>query len=73
MVWVCLMQGRSQGWLKTAVFVPFFLTRNAFIKMRNRFIFLHPNQTGDFLDACFSFISAPGASQMRAEKGTTAK
>ncbi len=65
--------GAEPGVAQTAVFVPFFLTRNAFIKMRNRLIFLHPNQTGDFSDACFSFTSAPGASQMSAEKGTTAK
>ncbi len=53
--------------LKT-VFVPFFLTRNAFIKTWNRCIFLHPNQTGDFSGACFSFTSALGASQMSVEK-----
>ncbi len=43
--------------LKTAVFVPFFKTRNAFIKTRNRCIFLHPNQTGDFSDVHCSFAS----------------
>ncbi len=53
--------------LKT-VFVPFFLTINAFIKTRNWCIFLHPNQTGDFSGACFSFASAPGVSQMSVEK-----
>ncbi len=50
--------------LKTAVFVPFFLAR----KTRNRCIFLHPHQTGDFSDAHFSFASAPGMSQMSVEK-----
>ncbi len=54
--------------LKTAVFVPFFLTRKAFIKTRNRCIFLHPHQTGDFSDAYCSFASAPDTSQMSAEK-----
>ncbi len=49
-------------------FVPFFLTWNAFIKMRNRCIFLHPNQTGYFSDACFRFASASSTSQMSAEK-----
>ncbi len=54
--------------LKTAVFVPFFMTRKAFIKTRNRCIFLHPHQTGDFSDAHCSFVSAPGTSQMSTEK-----
>ncbi len=54
--------------LTTAVFVPFFLTRKACIKTRNRCIFLHPNQTGDFSDTHCCFSSAPGASQMSAEK-----
>ncbi len=43
--------------LKTAVFVPFFLTKNAFIKTRNRCIFLHPHQTRLFryvLQLCLS-------------------
>ncbi len=67
-------QGRSQGTdlslatplatlLKTAVVVPFFLTRNRCI-----FFFLHPHRMGDFSDAHFSFASAPGPSQMSAEK-----
>ncbi len=58
----------SLATLIKTVFVPFFLTRSAFIKMRNRCIFLHPNQTGAFSGMCFSFASAPGASQMSAEK-----
>ncbi len=32
--------------LKTAIFVPFFLTRNAFIKMRNRYIFFASKSNG---------------------------
>ncbi len=31
--------------LKTAVLLPFFLTRNAFIKTWNRCVFLHPHPT----------------------------
>ncbi len=54
--------------LKTAVFVPFFLTINAFIKTQNQCIFLHPHQMGDFSDAHYSFVSAPGASQKSVEK-----
>ncbi len=54
-------------------FCPFFfLTRNTFIKMRNRRISLWPHKTGDFSDAHFSFASAPGAGQ-RAWKGTGTK
>ncbi len=60
--------GGGRGLLKTAVFVPFFLTRKAFIWTWNRCIFLHPNQTGDFSDVHCSFASAPGASQISAEK-----
>ncbi len=43
--------------LKTAVFVLFFLTKNYFIKTRNRCIFLHPHQTRLFrgsLQLCLS-------------------
>ncbi len=43
--------------LKSTGFVPFFLTRNAFIKTQNRCIFLHPHQTRLFrrvLQLCLS-------------------
>ncbi len=58
--------------LKTAVFVSFFLTRNAFIKMRNRCICLHPNQTRLFRRALQLCLSARRESNERG-KGTPAK
>ncbi len=54
--------------LKSTGFVPFFLTRKAFIKTQNRCVFFCIHIKRDFSDACFSFASAPGASQMSAEK-----
>ncbi len=72
--------GGARGWpvvavatlLKTAVFVPFFLTRNAFIKMRNRCIFLHPHSTGLFRRPLQLWLSARRESNERG-KGTPAK
>ncbi len=63
-------RGRGHHWPKlghstqNSRFCPFFfLTRNTFIKMRIQRISLWPHKTGDFSDAHFSFISAPGAGQ----------
>ncbi len=63
--------GQGRPWpqlIKTAIFIHFFLTRNAFIKTQNQCIFLHPHQAGYFSDGHCSFASAPGASQMSEEK-----
>ncbi len=50
-------------------FCPFFfLTRNTFIKTRNRRISLWPRKTGDFTDVHFSFASAPGVGQTSVER-----
>ncbi len=50
-------------------FCPFFfLTRNTFIKTRNRRISLWPHKTGDFSYAHFSLASAPGAGQTSVER-----
>ncbi len=51
--------------LKTAVVVPFFLTRNAFIKTRNRCVFLHPHQTRLFRRALQLCLSARRESNER--------
>ncbi len=51
--------------LKTAVVVPFFLTRNAFIKTRNLCIFLHPHQTRLFRRALQLCLSARRESSER--------
>ncbi len=58
--------------LKTAVVVPFFLTRKL---RRGTGVFFCIHIQRDFSDAQCSFASAPGASQMSAEhgKGTSAK
>ncbi len=48
--------------LKTAAFVPFFLTINAFIKMWNQCIFLHQHQTRLFRHALVTDVYAHGVS-----------
>ncbi len=58
--------------LKTAVFVPFFLIRNAFIKMRNRCVFLHPHPTRLFRRVLQLCLSTRRESN-ECEKGTPAK
>ncbi len=58
--------------LKTAVFVPFFLTRNAFIKMRNRCNFLHPHQTRLFRHA-LQFCLSTRRESNECGKGTPTK
>ncbi len=58
--------------LKTAVFVPFFLTRKAFTKTRNRCIFLHPHPTRLFRCTMQLCLSTRRESNERG-KGTPAK
>ncbi len=57
--------------LKTADFVPFFLKKKAFIKMRNQSIFLHPHKTRLFKRVLQLCLSARCESNERG-KGTPA-
>ncbi len=59
--------------LKTAVFVPFFLTRNAFIKTRNRCIFFASTSNGRLFRRAFQLCLSARRESNERGKGTAAK
>ncbi len=59
--------------LKTAVFVPFFLTRNAFIKTRNRCIFFASTSNGRLFRRAFQLCLSARRESNERGKGTPAK